>query len=453
MNKEESQEIRGDSALHFVPCVMYNSLLHQFHQLKALDRTPIAEVRADTFFDLARFQRFLDRVGNPEKGLPVIHIAGSKGKGSTAVLLGAALQALGKRTGIFISPYLKEPTESIFMNGEAISKETFATLLQSNLDVMAKGEARDFITSFEMLTVIALQFFHEQDVDFAVVETGMGGRLDATNVIESPILSVICPIEKEHSKLLGNSLTSIAYEKLGIVREETPVVLAHQDHFILEFARSVCMQKHSPFLSVTGNYEAAILSRSLNGSTFRLKTPKRTFPKIPMGLLGDHQVNNAITAMAALEQLFPDFDEKPIFDLWQRVRLPGRFELKRLEGRDVILDGAHTMESARALRRTLDQLYPNRSMTFLLAFLEDKDIEGFGRTLLRPGDTVIVTQVDHPRHMPARLAEERIRMIFPQNQGICALTNNLRIAWQKALKMGRSNPIVITGSFKLLEEF
>lgn len=433
-----------ESALRFASCV-----LETFQRLPAFDRLPLRDQRSD-FFDLPRFQQFLDQVGNPEKGLPVIHVTGSKGKGSTVALIASALQALGKHVGAFVSPYLHHPRESIFIDGQAISESHFE---QHAVPLLAALESKKnlWISQFEFLTTLALRSFHEADVDFAVLETGLGGRTDATNVVESPILSVICPIEKEHSQVLGESLTAIAYEKLGIVREEIPMILAHQDHFILEFARSLCAQKRTPFLPVSGRYEVAVLGRSLEGYSFQLKTPSRTLPRLLLALLGDHQINNSVTAWAALDTLLPGFDPAPVLDVWAHLTLPGRFQREVREGRTVVLDAAHTVESARALRRTLDQVYPQTPLTFVLALLEDKDLEGFARTLLRWGDVVILTQVTHPRALPARVIEQRLKPLLPPEHITLILTNNVAIAWQKALKMSHRHPICVTGSFKLIE--
>ncbi|MDP2624830.1 MAG: Mur ligase family protein [Candidatus Peregrinibacteria bacterium] len=428
---------------------MYETTLAAFYRLPAYDRNPTAETHQDVF-DLSRFQRFLDKVGNPEKGLPVVHVTGSKGKGSTVAFIGAGLQGLGKRAGVFMSPYIQDPRESIYVDGKPIPKEVFSEMMTGYLKIIDQMAPNEMVTSFEILTAMALQYFHDQDVDFALMETGLGGRLDATNVVESPILSIICPIEKEHTEVLGDSITSIAYEKLGIVRDETPVIMAHQDNFVLEFARSVCQQKRSSFLVITGTYAASVLNRSTEGYSFALKTPSREIPRITLSLLGDHQINNSITAWAALDTLIPEFDPGPVLDVWAHLTLPGRFQQATRDNRHVIWDAAHTLGSARALRRTLDELYPNSSITFILGFFNDKNIEGFVRDLVRWGDAVVITQVNHPRAMPARLVEERLRTVMPKEQVTSAITNNVRIAWQKALKMSKSSPICVTGSFQLM---
>lgn len=425
--------------------------LETFHRLPAFDRLAARDQnQRSEFFDLDRFRGFLDTVGNPEKGLPVIHVTGSKGKGSTTALIAAGLQALGKRVGVFMSPYIHSPSESIFINGCPLSETEFLEHFEVLSNAISKSGAI-WVSQFEVLTALALRAFHAADVDFAVMETGLGGRTDATNVIESPILSVICPIEKEHTQVLGEQITAIAYEKMGIVRKEIPVVVAHQDHFVLEFARSVCLQKKAPYVPVTGQYEVSVLSRSVEGFSFTLKTPTRRINRILLALLGDHQINNAVTAWAALDTLMPGFDAASALDVWAHVTLPGRFQRETREEREVILDGAHTAESARALRRTLDQLYPQTAFIFVLAFLDDKDFEGFGKNIIRWGDVVVLTQLNHPRALPARIVEQKLSALFPPERVTMVLTNTTSIAWQKALKMSHRNPICVTGSFKLLE--
>lgn len=429
------------------------SAIERFKTLPTFDRLR-TEWRQEDFFDLARFQRFLDQVGNPEKGLPVIHVAGSKGKGSTCALIASALQGLGKKVGVFMSPYLKDPTEAIFVDGKPISQKNFDKLFEKYFQVIETLTPTNIVTSFEVLTAMALQHFHNEDVDFAVLETGLGGRLDATNTVESPIVSVICPIEKEHADILGNSLTSIAYEKLGIVREDTPVIIAPQhDSMIQDFARTACLQKNAPPIVVANQYSAHILERSAEHYSFRLTSPTRLIPRVNLGMVGEHQIKNALTAWAALDVLMPEFDPKPVLDVWQYLTLPGRFEFRVQGGKELILDGAHTPESAAALRKTLSEIYGAESITFILAFLQDKDAAGFVRNLCRYGDSVVLTQVNHPRALPARLVNEKIKDLLAHQGVTCAITNNLRIAWQKACKLSGRSPICVTGSFKLVEEF
>ena len=429
---------------------MDETALAAFQRLPAYDRLKASELRDDQF-DLKRFQRFLDQAGNPEKGLPVIHITGSKGKGSVSALVGSALMALGKQLGVFMSPYMDHPTESVFVKGRPMNKAVFDKMMRHYYPLLEELSPQDQITSFELLTTMALQHFHDEDVDFAVIETGLGGLKDATNVIESPVISVICPIEKEHTAILGNSLTAIAFEKLGIVREGVPVILAPQSDFIIDFARTQCLQKKAPCIPVANRYEVAISERRLDGYSFKLTTPTREIPQVTLGLIGDHQIENAVTAWAVLDEIIPGFDPAPVLDVWSGLALPGRFEFCLREQRELILDGAHTPESAKALRKTLDQLYGGEPITFILAFLEDKDVEGIIKNLVRWGDAVVLTQLDHPRILPARLAEQRVRTIWPPDRLSVSLTNNVRIAWQKATKLAGRGPICATGSFKLVE--
>jgi len=419
--------------------------LSLFQQLPSFDRLKASEF-SDEMFDLKRFQRFLNQIGNPERGLPVIHIVGSKGKGSTAALIASALQSLDKKVGAFLSPYIGHPTESIFVNGRAMNTAIFDRMMNE-----FQGLVETYpVTSFEVLTAMALCHFHEQNVDFVVMEAGLGGLNDATNVVESPIATVVCPIEKEHTNVLGNSIASIAYEKLGVIRDETPVILAPQDVFVDDFAKTACMQKKAPCLPVNTSYDVSILERNWDGYSFRLGTPSRNIPRINLALLGDHQVMNAVTAWGVLDTLLPGFDPEPVLNVWSGLTLSGRLEPRVRDGRDFILDGAHTPSSAKALRRTLDQVFGTLPITFILAFFEDKNVEAFAHELLRVGDAVVLTQVNHPRALPAREIEARLRNLWTPDQLSLSLTNNPRIAWQKACKLAGRGPICVTGSFSLM---
>lgn len=424
--------------------------LTAFERLPSYDRLKSGELR-DEMFDLARFRRFLNRVGNPERDLPVVHVTGSKGKGSVSALVGAALMALGRTVGVFMSPYLAHPTESIFVQGRPLNKAIFDKMMREFKPLLDALAPRDQVTSFELLTTMALRHFHDAKVDVAVMETGLGGLRDATNVVENPIVSVICPIEKEHTRILGNSITSIAFEKLGIAREGVPCVIAPQTDFVTDFSRTLCLQKKSPCIRVDHDYQVSILERRLEGYSFRLATPTRVIPRVTLGLLGDHQIENAATAWAVLDWVAPGFDPAPVLEVWAGLGLPGRFELQVRDRHELILDGAHTPESARALRKTLDQLYGGEPVTFILAFLEDKDVEGILKNLVRWGDAIVLTQFDHPRILAARNVEARLRMLWPEDRLNASITNNLGIAWQKAAKLAGRGVICATGSFKLVE--
>ena len=251
-------------------------------------------------FDLSRMRALMEVLGNPQQKYKSIHVAGTKGKGSVSAFCASALQEAGQRTGLFTSPHLKDFEERIQINRKAISRNELVALVD---EIKPHVNAIPWLTTFEISTALAFWYFARQEVDIAVIEVGLGGRLDATNVI-NPLVSVITSISRDHTFVLGNSLTAIASEKGGIIKPGIPVVLAPQRQEPREKLTEIAAERKCHLTQVGRDYKFQIKTRSLDSQVFSIchateKNNEIEFLEIP--LLGDHQAENAATAYAALQ--------------------------------------------------------------------------------------------------------------------------------------------------------
>ncbi|MEW6235113.1 MAG: folylpolyglutamate synthase/dihydrofolate synthase family protein [Candidatus Omnitrophota bacterium] len=355
--------------------------------------------------NLKRCRQFLQRLGDPQKEIRPIHVAGSDGKGSTCAMISAALQAMGFRVGLFVSPHLEHVRERISINGQWISEEDFARwteFLRRRMEEMPPFPG-GYATFFELLTAMAFLYFREQRIDFSVIETGLGGRLDSTNVMD-PLVTAITHISLEHTEQLGDTLEKIADEKLGITRPNVPIVIGSQDAALLpHFQRRLRKQQASVVFTDEG-YRAVSLQ---NGRRYRtlsiekVESGEKRIIQIP--LFGHYQLQNVLTAIAVLdlmqeEGIVPPLASRTLHRGLRRLHWPGRFEIVRRTGKaTVLLDVAHTAKGAASLRLSLDEIFPHKKRTFVIGCLQGKKISEMLESLIRPQDAVILTQAPSPR--------------------------------------------------------
>jgi len=323
-------------------------------------------------FDLGRMYELMTRLGNPESKYPSIHIAGTKGKGSVAALCHGVLQAAGYKTGLYTSPHLHDYAERIQVNGKPIPHEGLIDLVAEIKPII---ETIDKLTTFEITTALAFLYFSLENVDVAVVEVGLGGRLDATNVL-SPAISVITSLSYDHTAVLGNTLTEIAGEKAGIIKSGVPVILAPQEEEARLVINQVAEKKGAPLVQVGRDYLYAPDAYSLEGQTFLIWPHSDQSEvdryiesggeseweptRLRIRLLGYHQVENAATAYAALH-VFKNralsLSAQDILQGFAQASWPGRFEVLQREP-PIIVDSAHNRDSALKLRLALDDYFP-----------------------------------------------------------------------------------------------
>ena len=358
-------------------------------------------------FDLSRMRALMALMGNPDQSFKTIHVAGTKGKGSVSAFCASALQEAGFKTGLYTSPHLKDFEERIQINREKISRKDFVQFVE---EIKAHVAEIPWLTTFEIATALAFWYFARQEVDIAVVEVGLGGRLDATNVI-TPLVSVITSISRDHTRVLGNSLSAIAAEKGGIIKPGVPVVLAPQRPEPRKKIIEIAAERGCELTQVGIDYKFKIKSRSLHSQVFTIwqTNHQNNVPlDLEIPLLGDHQVENAATAYITLKtvtDLGINISQETIQQGLANTFWAARFEILQYDP-PVIIDAAHNPYSARALRSTLDQYYPDKPMILITGMSADKDIQGMLDAWLSRTVHIITTQSGHPRAIqPDDLAE------------------------------------------------
>ena len=368
---------------------------------------------------LQRIESLLGYLGDPHKKLQFLHIGGSNGKGSTAAFAASVLRAAGYRVGLYTSPYLEEFTDRMSVNGEEIPKERLAELVAAVKPLAERLAADPSLgqpTEFEVVTALALEYFAEQKPDIVVLEVGLGGRLDATNVV-SPLVSAITTISLEHTQVLGDTVTAIAREKGGIIKKKTPLV-TQTDGEALAVLEEICRDLDAPIYKLGREFCCEPVSCGLSGQSFHYYGLNRNFKDLQIPLLGEYQIKNAAVALAALELLaagdFPSaLSEESLRSGLASTRWPGRLEIVR-EAPLVVIDGAHNIEAFQGLKSALQQLFSlednsledqslgdrslrGRKMILVLGILADKNPEELLPEILPLADVLIITKPASPR--------------------------------------------------------
>ena len=425
----------------------YQDALAFIDGLLSRERAPVAS--AETV-KLRRVEALLQRLGDPHRQMPTVLIAGTKGKGSTAVMLAAILQAAGRRVGLYTKPHLVDYRERFRVNGELIGEDELTGLVDRlRLPVLAMGEQPDGPPSyFEASVGLAFLYFARANVDLAVVEVGLGGRLDPTNVA-SPVLSVLTPVSYDHMNVLGDTLDAIAREKAGIVRPEGAVASAPQVPEALAAIIDVCARMRAKLWLVDQVMTCRPVRTSLYSQTFELRGPWRDYGALSVSLIGAHQLTNAATAVTAAEILgergFP-INLQAVRSGLASVRWPARVEVLQ-ERPYVVADVAHNPASISALRETLEQVFPGRRIILVFGMVATHDHRASTSLIAPLADVVIATTPQHIKPLPGRvLAEEAARY----TRHVEVIDDRLE-AVERALELaGPEDVVVVTGSFFLV---
>jgi dihydrofolate synthase/folylpolyglutamate synthase len=354
-------------------------------------------------FDLARMEALLANLGDPHHRYGVVHVAGTKGKGSVCAMIESVLRAAGFRTGLYTSPHLHTCRERVRVNGQPIAPDEMAALVS---EMAPHAEAIAGLTWFEFVTALALLYFARREVEIAVVEVGLGGRLDATNVV-SPLLSVITSLSMDHTAWLGETLAQIAAEKAGIIKPGCAVVSAPQPPEALQVIETRCAQLESTLTLVGREWHFKPGAMSANGQSFYVVPPGQSRRLAPhaervsffVELLGRHQVINAVVALASLAHLGSMglcISPRHIREGLASVQWPGRLEVLSREPL-VICDGAHNGDSARCLAAALREYFPGRRWTLIFGASSDKDLGAMLDVLAPFAERVLMTLTRHPR--------------------------------------------------------
>lgn len=341
-------------------------------------------------------KKLLEAVGNPQKELACIHIAGTNGKGSTAAFLHKILQEAGIRTGLFTSPHLIDFTERIQVNGERISKEDALRIGKMLLELEIDTEP----AMFDYCFVMAMIYFKEQGCQLVVLETGLGGRLDSTNVIDAPLLSIITKIGLDHMDVLGNTLREIAQEKAGILKPNSRAVIESQTKEVLTVLQRTCEDLEIPFQLVDTQQIIPTESGFLYG----------TQEEYTMNMLGSHQRENAMAAVLAareLQKLGYSITEEAIHNGVAKARWNGRMEIVSKKP-FLMIDGAHNGHGVKALVKSLRELYPNEKFHFVMGVLADKDYQKMAEQVIPLAEKVTTVTPDSSRALHGRELAEYI---------------------------------------------
>jgi dihydrofolate synthase/folylpolyglutamate synthase len=346
-------------------------------------------------YDLDRVRELLHLVGNPHQTFESVHIAGTKGKGSTAAMVESVLRAAGYRTGLFTSPHLHTFRERIQASGSLIPEADVVRLVD---EMRPLADSVDRITTFELMTSLALVWFAQQGVEWAVLEVGLGGRLDATNVV-NPAIAVISSLSLDHTAILGDTLAQIAAEKAGIIKPGVPVVSAPQPDEALAVIEATCARQAAPLTLVGRDWSWDAGESTPDGQAFSVRHAGGVLDRLWIPLLGEHQLVNATTAVATLSKL-PGSDavisEDTIREGLQRVRWPGRLEVLA-RGPWLVVDCAHNGDSARRLMAALRAHFAFHDLTVVVGASADHVTPEMMGAFLVAADRAIATQSGHPR--------------------------------------------------------
>lgn len=428
-----------------------------------MDFDPIAYINTPRWqasrLGLERIRELLDRLGRPQDRLKFVHVAGTNGKGSICTYLASILQAAGYRTGMFTSPYIERFEERIRVDGGMIGSDDLRDVtlaVREHAEAMAE-ETGDHPTEFELMTAVALEHFARSGCDIVVLEVGLGGRLDSTNVIDAPEACVISRIGLDHTALLGNTLAAIAEEKAGIIKEGSPVVSWPQDPEAMAVVEHVAAE-HGCELRVpdfarldegtlnwegvssavpcrdNADFERAAASTEANGSLSASPVVRRFsykgFDDLRTLLISSYQPQNSAVALEAVEALRErgwGISDDAVRAGVAAARWPGRFEIVEggasPDGFAIMIDGGHNPQGAQALAESLSEVFPGRKPVFVIGVLEDKDYPEMLEAVLPLGSSFVCVAPDSPRALPAHKLARAIRWTGQDLLGCSACVN------------------------------
>ena len=379
-------------------------------------------------FNLDRMFALMESLGNPQNKYPIIHVAGTKGKGSTSALCAAALQVAGYKVGLYTSPHLEDYVERIQINGEPISHEQLTSLVEEIKPFVAKIA---LLTTFEITTALSFMAFAKYGVDAAVFEVGLGGRLDATNIV-TPKVSVITSLSYDHMAVLGDTLAKIAGEKAGIIKPGVPVVTAPQKNEALDVILRVAKLENAELTLVGRDIKFKFIESSLDGQKFIFHNSRKAFI---LPLLGSYQIENAATAYAALKASELNVSDDQIRKGFAQVKWRARFEVARRDP-PVIFDSAHNQDSFAKLRETLQTYFPDKMVYLIFGASEDKNIPSMFAEMKPKIRKLIVTRADHPRALEVEKIQELARQTEIPNEAVSLVSAALERALELSKKDG-----------------
>ncbi len=357
--------------------------------------------RSAVVFDLRRMDMLLDKLGKPQDFAKFVHITGTKGKGSTSAMIASILTVAGYRTGLYTSPHLLSINERIMVDGRNITEEAFArltTLMKPEVEAVNDFGQYGRLTTFELLTALGFLYYREVKADYQVLEVGLGGRLDATNVVKNPEVCVITSISYDHMDVLGRTLTQIATEKCGIIKSGCVVVSSPQNPEAMVVIERVCREKGVRLIRVGEDITWRSKSFSPDGQSFSLSGITGDY-ELAIPLVGEHQLENAAAAVEAVTVLAErgaKISQEQVTKGLRCVNWPGRLQiLRRIPY--VVVDGAHNADSSKKLMKALRQYFPFQRLFLIFGASSDKDLSGIVAEIAPYSDKVIIVRAHHPR--------------------------------------------------------
>ncbi|MGD1151828.1 MAG: folylpolyglutamate synthase/dihydrofolate synthase family protein [Syntrophales bacterium] len=397
--------------------------------------------RLDIRFSLDPISRFLERLNNPQNAYGTVLVGGTNGKGSIAAMVASALSHGGFRVGLYTSPHLIDVRERIRIDGEMISREDMDAWVE-----IVKAHSTENLTYFEFLTAVAFLYFHRRKVDLAILEVGMGGRLDATNVV-SPLVSVVSNISLDHTEYLGRRLEEIAWEKGGIIKNGGVCITAVKQRRLQKLLEEICRTRGATIYSLG---REMTIDTHPDGS-FSYRGIGMRYDNLVCPLKGRHQIENAAVALGVIEALAMKgfgVDDDAVFKGIHDVKWEGRLEVIE-HSPTVLLDGAHNAGGASTLARALREEFSYKKLIFIFGVLKDKDYKAMLKKLLPLGDRLILTSPDTERAMPP----EALLPVAKQYLRRIEVVKNSREALKRALSIADQNDLIcVTGSLYLIGE-
>ncbi|WP_278681318.1 bifunctional folylpolyglutamate synthase/dihydrofolate synthase [Paraclostridium bifermentans] len=393
---------------------------------------------------LDNIKKLLELLGNPQNNLKIIHVAGTNGKGSTCSFISSILKEIGYKVGLYTSPFLETFTERIRVNGENIREEEvgkIVSLIKEKIEIMV-SEGYSYPTEFEIVTAMAFYYYNQEKVDFVALEVGLGGRYDATNVIDKPVVSAITSISLDHTGILGDTLAKIAFEKGGIIKEDCPTIVYPQQEEASEVIKNICAEKKSKYIECNfKNIE--IKSSNINSQIYNCNINGKELRDLEIKLIGDHQIKNSIVALNVIEYLndikITNISEENIRKGLLETKWPGRIE-KISENPMFIIDGAHNEEGAKSLANSIDKYFENKNKILVIGMLEDKDIDSVLDLLIPKFNKVITTTPDNPRAIDANKLKEKIERYNIE----VTCKPNIKEAVDYALEISNKDDVIIS---------
>ncbi len=388
--------------------------------------------------------KLLSLLNNPQEGLKYIHIGGTNGKGSTSSYLAHLLEAGGYKVGLFTSPYIERFNERIQINGQDIPDEILGritSLIKEKADIMVE-EGFEHPTTFEIVTAIGFMYFKEEKVDYVVLEVGLGGRYDSTNIISSPLVSVITTIDYDHIDVLGDTLDKIAYQKAGIIKEKSIVVSYPQEEEALGVIKEVTEEKNAEFY-LTPMENIIVKEISDSGARFDYHYGNIHMDNIKISMLGEYQVYNATLALTTLlvlkEKGLVDISEEQIREGLQKTKWPGRLEVMR-RNPIFLIDGAHNVQGIAQLKKAIN-LFEYKNLILGVGILKDKDSSHMVELLAPMADKIVVTEVNMPRKLDA---EELAKEIAKYNENVF-IEKDIKKAVERTLEIAEEDDMIVFG--------